>query len=208
MNTTSSLMKMAFPERIWSVQTEKKEIYLTFDDGPTPEITEWILDQLAKYKAKATFFCIGKNVIQHPEIFKRCLNEGHSIGNHLYEHENGWKTPTTDYLDSVEKTDQIFLKYNVKTHLLRPPYGKISQKQAVRLTNEHYKLIMWNVLSKDYDKNITPKKCLDNSIKNLQKGSIVVFHDSVKASTNMQYALPRLLEKCSKDGFAFSALTL
>ena len=197
---------MAFPKRIWNIQTDQKNIYLTFDDGPTPEITNWTLDQLAKYQAKATFFCIGKNVIQHPEIFKKCIDEGHSIGNHLYRHEDGWKTPTVDYLNSVEKTDQVFLEYDIKTRLLRPPYGKISQKQAVQLTNEHYKLIMWNVLSRDYDKNIKPEKCLHNSVKNMQKGSIVVFHDSLKASANMQYALPRLLEKFSKEDFAFRAL--
>ena len=206
MLTTSGLLKMAFPKRTWSVQTDKKEIFLTFDDGPTPEITEWTLDLLKKHKAKATFFCLGKNVNQHPEIFKRCIDEGHSIGNHLYAHENGWKTSTTDYINSVKKTGRIFSEYNIKTRLLRPPYGKISQKQAIQLADEHYKLIMWNVLSKDYDTKTSPEKCLKNSIKNLQKGSIVVFHDSVKASTNMQFALPRLLEKFSKEGFKFEAL--
>ena len=206
MNTTSSFLKIAFPKRIWNIQTDQKEIYLTFDDGPTPEITDWTLKQLKKHQAKATFFCIGKNVIQYPEIFKRCLNEGHTIGNHLYEHENGWKTSTTDYINSVKKTNKLFLKYDVKTNLLRPPYGRISQQQAIQLTDNDYRLIMWDVLSKDYDKNSTPEKCLNNSVKDLQKGSIVVFHDSIKASTNMQYALPKLLEKFSKEGFTFKAL--
>jgi len=206
MNRTSSFLKIAFPKRTWNIQTDQKEIYLTFDDGPTPEITDWTLGQLAKYKAKATFFCIGKNVIQHPEIFKRCVAEGHSIGNHLFKHEDGWKTPTADYINSVEKTNQIFLKYNLKTRLLRPPYGKISQQQAVQLTEDDYRLIMWSVISKDYDPNITPEKCLRYSIKDLKRGSIVVFHDSLKASLNMQYALPRLLEQFSKEGFVFKAL--
>mgnify|MGYP006441543295 FL=1 len=206
MNTASGLLKMAFPKRTWNIKTDKKEVFLTFDDGPTPEITEWTLDQLAKYQAKATFFCIGKNVKKYPDIFKRCINESHSIGNHLYAHENGWKTPTSDYLNSVKKTEQAFLEQDIKTHLLRPPYGKMSRQQAVHLANKGYRVIMWDVLSMDYSKRITPERCFNRTIKDVQKGSIIVFHDSVKASGNVQYVLPRLLEKSSKKGFMFKAL--
>ena len=206
MNMASGLLQMAFPRRTWNVKTSRREVFLTFDDGPTPEITEWTLDQLAKYKAKATFFCIGKNVKKYPDLFKRCINENHSIGNHLYAHENGWKTPTTNYLSSVKKTEQVFLEQDIITHLLRPPYGKMSQQQAAQLTNKGYEVIMWDVLSMDYSRKITPERCLHRAVKDIQKGSIVVFHDSVKASTNMQYALPQLLEQFSKKGFTFKAL--
>ena len=206
MNTTSSFLKIAFPKRIWNIQTDQKEIYLTFDYGPTPEVTEWTLDILAQYNAKATFFCIGKNVNLHPSIFKRCVAEGHSIGNHLYAHENGWKTTTDCYLSSVEETHSLFLEHGVETRLVRPPYGRMKNKQAQELLAMNYELIMWDVLSKDYDKSIRPEECLLNATTNLKKGSIIVFHDSVKAADNMQYALPRLLEQFSKEGFSFKAL--
>ena len=206
MNTTSRLLKRTFPKRTWNIQADQKEIYLTFDDGPTPEVTEWTLDILAQYNAKATFFCIGKNVNLHPSIFKRCVAEGHSIGNHLYAHENGWKTTTDCYLSSVEETHSLFLEHGVETRLVRPPYGRMKNKQAQELLAMNYELIMWDVLSKDYDKSIRPEECLLNATTNLKKGSIIVFHDSVKASDNMQYALPRLLEQFSKEGFSFKAL--
>ena len=206
MNTTSRLLKRTFPKRTWNIQTDQKEIYLTFDDGPTPEVTEWTLNILAQYNAKATFFCIGKNVNLHPSIFKRCVAEGHSIGNHLYAHENGWKTTTDCYLSSVEETHSLFLEHGVETRLVRPPYGRMKNKQAQELLAMNYELIMWDVLSKDYDKSIRPEECLLNATTNLKKGSIIVFHDSVKAADNMQYALPRLLEQFSKEGFSFKAL--
>lgn len=206
MNTTSQLLKITFPKRTWKVDTSQKEVYLTFDDGPTPEITEWTLDILAQYNAKATFFCIGKNVCLHPSIFKRCVAEGHSIGNHLYAHENGWKTSTENYISSVKKTNSLFLENGVKTRLLRPPYGKMKNKQAQELLAMNHDLIMWDVLSKDYDKSVSPEKCLQNVTSNLNKGSIIVFHDSVKAAKNMQYALPKVLEMYTNKGFRFKGL--
>jgi peptidoglycan/xylan/chitin deacetylase (PgdA/CDA1 family) len=206
MNTTSRLLKRTFPKRTWNIETSQKEAFLTFDDGPTPEVTEWTLDILAQYNAKATFFCIGKNVSLHPSIFKRCVAEGHSIGNHLYAHENGWKTATDKYLSSVEETNSLFLEHGVETRLLRPPYGRMKNKQARQLLAMNHELIMWDVLSKDYDKSIRPEECLLNATTELNKGSIIVFHDSVKAADNMQYALPKVLEMYAEKGFLFKGL--
>lgn len=191
---------------IWEYPSQSKVIYLTFDDGPTPEITDWVLDILNKYNAKATFFCIGKNIEVNPEIFKRILNEEHSIGNHTYNHLKGWKTKTKTYLHNIEITEKIFNSFNFKTSLFRPPYGQIKSKQAKQLLKRGYKIIMWRILSIDWNNKISEEKCLNNVIKNTTSGDIVVFHDSIKASKNLRYALPKVLGYFSEKGYTFKRI--
>lgn len=187
----------------------KKEIYLTFDDGPTPEITNFVLKELKKYSAKATFFCIGKNIKNHPEIFKQIIDDNHSIGNHTQNHLNGWKTKTQDYISNtleVERTLQLYNFKTLKLKLFRPPYGKIKRKQAKILLEKGYKIIMWSVLSGDFDTNLSKEKCLQNVLKHTCKGSIVVFHDSKKAYEKVKYVLPKVLDYLSKEGYEFKAI--
>ncbi|MBU3820892.1 polysaccharide deacetylase family protein [Flavobacteriaceae bacterium XHP0103] len=209
---TPLVAKKMFPNYVWDIATNEKVLYLTFDDGPTPEITNWTLDTLNNYQAKATFFCIGKNIEKHPDIFKAILNEGHAIGNHTNNHLKGWKTLTSDYLANVTKAqntiDAIIPKdFSGNTQLFRPPYGQIKPAQGKALLGQGYKIIMWDIISFDWDKNISKETCLKNVTNKATKGSIIVFHDSVKASKNMQYALPKVLEYFSEKGYVFKTLT-
>lgn len=194
-----------YPERVWAFFNLKKEIFLTFDDGPIPEVTPWVLDELKKAGAKATFFCIGENIEKHPEVFKRILAEGHSVGNHTFNHLNGWKTKTDAYLENVFECEKSLAEHNSKL-LFRPPYGKITSKQSKSLQKKGYKIIMWDVLSYDFDNRISEEKCLNNVLKNMKSGSVVVFHDSLKAKKNLQYALPKVLKAISEKGFVCRAL--
>lgn len=192
----------------------KKEIYLTFDDGPTPEITEFVLNELKKYNAKATFFCIGKNIKNHPEIFSKIIKEGHEIGNHTQNHLNGWKNNTTKYLENVLECKNVIDKQTqnnseLKTKnlkLFRPPYGRVKRKQANALIKKGYKIIMWSVLSGDFDTKISKEKCLQNVLKHTSNGSIVVFHDSVKAAEKVKYVLPKVLDYFTRKGYEFKAI--
>lgn len=196
---------------IWHLSREKKELYLTFDDGPIPKITPWVLDQLNMYNAKATFFCIGENTKKNSKIFDRILKEGHTIGNHTFNHLNGIKTETKLYLENVKKTNKLFIERN-STHfsnneaLFRPPYGKILPKQAKALRSKGYKIVLWDVLSKDYDSKISGDTCFKNVIDNTQNGSIIVFHDSVKAFDRLKYTLPKVLEYYNSKGFVFKII--
>jgi peptidoglycan-N-acetylglucosamine deacetylase len=205
--TTPKLLKKAFPNLVWELPAKEKTIYLTFDDGPTPEITEWTLDILKQFDAKATFFCIGKNVEEHPEIFNKIITDGHAIGNHTYNHLKGWKTKTDDYVNSVLRTQKVlFNQKSKRVCLFRPPYGQIKPKQIQELSQLGFKIIMWSVLSIDYDIAVPKEKCLKNVIDNTSPGDIVVFHDSIKASKNMQYALPKVLEYFSNKGYVFKRI--
>ncbi|WP_242130764.1 polysaccharide deacetylase family protein [Aestuariivivens marinum] len=203
------VVKKMFPNYIWSIPTNKKTLYLTFDDGPTPEITQWTLNTLKTFNAKATFFCIGSNIEKHPNIFQNILNEGHSIGNHTHNHLKGWNTKTKTYLENVELC-QAVLKSQITNssiyNLFRPPYGKMKPKQGKALLNLKFKIVMWDVLSFDWDKTVTKEDCLNNIISKATDGSIIVFHDSVKAAKNMQYALPKVLEHFSESGYEFKAI--
>ncbi|MDX1278004.1 polysaccharide deacetylase family protein [Oceanihabitans sediminis] len=208
---TPLVVKKIFPNFIWDIKTNAKEIYLTFDDGPTPEITKWTLETLKQYNAKATFFCIGNNIEKHPKIFYDILKEGHSIGNHTHNHIKGWKTSAEDYLANVKKAQEVIDTATGKekleeVKLFRPPYGQISPKQGSELLKIGYKVIMWDVLSIDWDASVSKERCLNNVISKADSGSVVVFHDSVKASKNLQYALPRTLAFFSKKGYTFKAL--
>ncbi len=210
---TPVLAKKIFANYIWEMPSGSKTLYLTFDDGPTPEITNWTLDILDKYKAKATFFCIGKNVSQHPEIFKNIQNKGHKIGNHTNNHIKGWRTSTKNYLANIKEAQKVIDLQQNKTDsrsqiLFRPPYGQIRPKQGKALAELGYKVIMWNVLAFDWDKDVTKEKCLENVISNAKEGSVIVFHDSVKAEKNMRYALPKVLEHFSKKGYTFKSIEI
>ena len=201
---TPKLIQRLFPKYIWKKASLTKTIYLTFDDGPTPKITQWTLDTLKKYNAKATFFCIGDNIKKYPELFKSVYNDGHTIGNHTFNHLKGWRTDTNSYVKNTEKTQQLITSNSKQ--LFRPPFGKIKRKQAKQLIKRGYKIVMWSVISYDWEVKVTPEQCLENVIKNSVPGSIIVFHDSIKASKNMQYALPKVLEHFSSKGYQFKAL--
>ncbi len=206
---TPRILERLFSSYTWRFDTDRKEIFLTFDDGPTPEITPFVLKQLKQYNAKATFFCIGKNIENHPEIFHQILSEKHSVGNHTQNHLNGWKTKNINYLNSVLKCEDVISNLADKTKeskLFRPPYGRIKKSQAKEILKRGYRIIMWNVLSADFDKSISKEKCLENVLKNTKKGGVIVFHDSLKASEKLQFVLPKVLEEFSKKGFSFKGI--
>lgn len=204
---THWVIKKLFSNYIWDLPNSEKKIYLTFDDGPTPEITEWTLQQLKKYNAKATFFCIGDNVRKYPEIFKNVIQEGHSIGNHTFHHLNGWKTKTNEYVENIKLCDTQIRNSKLETrNLFRPPYGKIKPSQSKELRKLGYKIIMWDIISYDFDATISKEKCLENVLTNVKSGSIIVFHDSIKAFPNLEYTLPKVLEFLNKKGFVFAKI--
>jgi len=196
-----------YADLIWRIPTPEKKLYLTFDDGPVPTVTEFVLTELEKAKAKATFFCIGDNVRKHPEVFRKIIKDGHAIGNHTFNHLKGWNTPVKTYVDNVKLCDNQLKADNsqLSIQLFRPPYGRIKRSQIKAL--KEYKIIMWDVLAHDYSKNISPDRCLKGSIAATRPGSIIVFHDSLKAEKNMSYALPRFLEHFSNKGFTFEGIT-
>lgn len=206
---TNLLIKKIFRNYVWDIPNTTNKIYLTFDDGPTPEITEWVLKKLQKYNAKATFFCIGNNIEKYPDIFSKVIADGHSMGNHTYDHLNGWKTSTEEYLENVNLCRIQMVKQNLQPatcNLFRPPYGKIKVSQSKKLRQLGYKIIMWDVLSADYDTSISKEKCLENVSNNVTAGSIIVFHDSVKAFPNLEYTLPKVLKILSERGFVFEKI--
>lgn len=200
---TPSLLKKLYPECIWNMETKENEIYLTFDDGPHPQVTQFVLDELKKYNAKATFFCIGKNVKEHFDIYKQIISEGHRPGNHTFNHLNGWKTTDKKYLDDIKQAADI-----IDSPFFRPPYGRATKFQMKALQEDKFQLktIMWDVLSGDFDEKITPENCYLNVVKYAKAGSIIVFHDSLKALPRLQYALPLVLRFFSEKGFVFKVL--
>ncbi|MBD0833505.1 polysaccharide deacetylase family protein [Aestuariibaculum sediminum] len=215
------VVKKMFPNYVWDIPTSDKVIYLTFDDGPTPEITDWTLKILNDFEAKATFFCIGNNVEKHPEIFQNIIKTGHAIGNHTHNHLKGWKTKKQDYLKNIKSCDNAFKLHlansnqveenekedkNKNIKLFRPPYGRLTPGQGKALLAMHYKIIMWDVLSFDWDIKTSKEDCLSHVINNTEKGSVVVFHDSIKASKNMQYVLPKVLKHFTNLGYSFESI--
>lgn len=187
----------------WEMETSDKVLYLTFDDGPDPDETPFVQEQLAKYNARATFFCLGKNVVAHPGIYESLKSEGHAVGNHSYSHLDGWKSNNKKYFDDIAAAAEV-----IETSLFRPPYGHVTWNQVSRLRRGELGLrtVMWSVLSADFDENTSADQCLQNVIQNAEPGAIVLFHDSAVASRNMRYALPRVLETLSGKGFRFEAL--
>jgi peptidoglycan/xylan/chitin deacetylase (PgdA/CDA1 family) len=198
-------VRKVFSSYIWKVPVTDKSIYLTFDDGPHPTITPWVLAQLRKYNAPATFFCIGKNIEKFPGIFQQLIDEGHAVGNHTFSHLNGWKTPDSEYLADVKMGGTL-----IESDLFRPPYGRIRRSQAKMLATvldkKNVKVVMWDVLSADFDPSVTPETCAGIVLKHVEPGSVVVFHDSEKAFSNLEYALPLVLEKLVGEGFSFQKL--
>jgi peptidoglycan-N-acetylglucosamine deacetylase len=185
---------------IWRVGTSKPEVFLTFDDGPVPDVTPLVVSILKKYNVKATFFCVGENVQKYPEVFDLLLKEGHSIGNHTFHHQKAWKTDHNTYISEVKQCNQL-----VKSKLFRPPHGQINRKIAKNIGTD-YRIIMWSALTGDYDKRLSGDRCLANAINNTRPGSIIVFHDSIKARERMEYALPLYIEYCLGKGFSFGKL--
>ena len=204
---TPYLLRKLMPGYIWHGDAAGKKLYLTFDDGPIPEVTPWVLEQLAIYGAKGTFFCVGDNLAKHPEVARQALAQGHVLGNHTFHHLKGWQTPLEDYIENAAlcQAELDTLQPGRKVKLFRPPYGRISGAQAAALRKTH-ELIMWDMLTNDYDATLSPEKCLRKAIAHTQSGSIIVFHDSLKAQRNMQYALPRFLEHFSGLGYSFETL--
>jgi len=195
-----------YPGLTWRVAPERKDLYLTFDDGPMPGPTHFVLDQLARVSAKATFFCIGDNIRKHPEIFQRALREGHAVGNHTYNHLSGWKTSVLAYsANALQCTEEMEKCGATPVKLFRPPYGRITRRQISRLKKD-YSIIMWDVLTNDYAQNLHQEDCLRGSLAATRPGSIIVFHDSLKAEKNMTYVLPRFLDHFASEGFSFKAL--
>jgi len=196
------ILRRIFHSLIWQFPEEQNGLFLTFDDGPAPEMTPWVLDMLDKYNAKATFFCLGKNVEMHPDVYADIIRRGHATGNHSYSHLKGWGMETDDYIRDVD-TAAAFIESN----LFRPPYGRIGPNQA-KMLSERYKIIMWNVLSQDYSRSLSGKRCAKNVIRDMGPGSIVVFHDSVKSAQNLWYALPLVLRAVREKGWICKPIEL
>jgi len=197
-------LRALFPKYIWRKPPISGEptIYLTFDDGPIPIVTPWVLNQLAAYNAQATFFCIGDNVRKHPSLFKRLQADGHAIGNHTFNHLKGWQTDTTAYIENVLKCEPFF-----QSALFRPPYGRIKKAQAEKLNRANYKIIMWDVIVGDWSKKLSSEACLKACLKHSRDGSIVVFHDSLKAEKHLRFVLPKVLAHFSALGYKFKILS-
>ncbi|WP_374755016.1 polysaccharide deacetylase family protein [Arsenicibacter rosenii] len=202
MHKSNCLLRTIYPDFWWKSDDSEPVIYLTFDDGPIPEVTEFVLEQLDKYAAQATFFCIGDNVRKHREIFYKVIEAGHYIGNHTFNHLNGWKNEDVTYLENIQRCQQ---EIGFDTPFFRPPYGRIKKSQAAQLL-DHYAVVMWDVLTGDFDQSMTPETCLRKTIQYTEPGSIVVFHDSWKAWPNMRYTLPRMLSHFAERGYLFQAL--
>ena len=196
----NKLVKKVYPKAVWQIKTKSPTIYLTFDDGPIPGLTEWVLDVLKEHSIKASFFCVGENIHKNPKIFKRILNEGHSVGNHTYNHIKGYKTKVVDYMKNVRKCESL-----TKTRLFRPPYGQLKPNQYRRLIKLGFKVVLWDVISYDYEE-IPKKVCFKNVKNNAGPGSIILFHDNIKAEKNLKYALPKTIEHFLKLNYNFATL--
>jgi peptidoglycan/xylan/chitin deacetylase (PgdA/CDA1 family) len=197
-------LRAFYPKCTWNIPSNDKVIYLSFDDGPHPEATPFVLAELKKYHAKATFFCIGNNVLKHPNIYESILQEGHRVGNHTYDHMNGWKTTTNDYIENIKDATSL-----IESNLFRPPYGRITKRQIRALSsmkNLPQQIIMWDVLSADFDLKLNGEDCARNVIKNTKPGSIIVFHDSQKAWDRMSVTLPMVLAYFSQLGYRFETI--
>ncbi|OEK01762.1 polysaccharide deacetylase [Roseivirga sp. 4D4] len=201
---TPSLFKYLWPNLVWNIPNSEKKIFLTFDDGPIPGLTEWVIQTLDAYKIKSTFFCVGENIKKHPDVFSKLLEAGHSIGNHTHHHLNGRMVSTGDYLDDILLCDEALNIENTSTDLFRPPYGRLKTSQRNSL--KHKRIVMWDVLSKDYDGSLKPEDILRGTIKATQPGSIVVFHDNLKAETNLKAVLPKYIDHFLSIGYQFEQL--
>jgi peptidoglycan/xylan/chitin deacetylase (PgdA/CDA1 family) len=196
-------LKKLYPDYVWDIRSEGKKLYLSFDDGPHPTITPYVLKCLAEHNAKASFFCIGKNVQQNPDVFQQIIDAGHSAGNHSQQHLNGWKSGDEEYIRDIRDASIYF-----KSNLFRPPYGRIKKTQArlLKQFNPNIKIVMWNILSGDWDEKLKPERCLERVLAKTTAGNIIVFHDTDKAFARLEFCLPRLLEHYSKQGYQFEKI--
>ncbi len=201
---TPSILQQLMPSRIWQMPNDQDKLYLTLDDGPIPGLTDWVLDVLKERGVKATFFCVGQNIKRHPQLLERILIEQHTVGNHTFNHLNGFETPKDIYLTNVEITDNALADLGVNTDLFRPPYGRLKYSQRKELG--HKRIVMWDVLSKDYLQTLPEEEVLTETVKATEPGSIIVFHDNWKAEKNMKYALPRFVDHFLNKGFKFESL--
>jgi peptidoglycan-N-acetylglucosamine deacetylase len=204
---TPSILKVIYRKALFKIPAEStKKIYLTFDDGPVPDATEYVLDELEKFNAKASFFCVGENISKHPYVFQKVMTKGHEIGNHTFNHKNGFKTSFKEYVENYDLCEeQIIESTGKRSRLFRPPYGQIKTSQYKFIKKES-KIVMWDVLSADFDPELSAESCLKNSIKHTEDGSIIVFHDNVKTFRKLQFVLPRYLQHFSEQGFGFSLI--
>lgn len=199
------LFRIIYPHFEWLRPLDfENTVYLTFDDGPVPEATDFVLQTLKKYNVKATFFCVGDNIKKHPDIFNKVVSDGHTCGNHTYNHLNGRKNDTHTYIENIRKCQELLPEISGKP-LFRPPYGRLKKNQ-IKLIQKNYRIIMWDVLTQDYNASLEKEKCLKSAIKATENGSIVLFHDSMKAYDNLRYVLPRYIEKTLSLGYQFKTL--
>lgn len=204
---TPNIVQSLFRGIVWKVNQTQKTIHLTFDDGPNPIVTEWVIETLALYQAKATFFCVGDNITKNPIVFNKIIDSGHSIGNHTNNHLNGWQVSTEQYIDNVRMAQQKVDEFRVSNkHLFRPPYGKIKPKQYQLIKQQGYKIVYWDVLTYDFDVTLNITKLLSLMEKKITNGSIICMHDSEKSFENLKQLLPQILQIYSKKGFEFRAL--
>lgn len=197
---TPNIVKPLASDLIWNLKPPTPTLYLTFDDGPVIGVTDWVLDMLERYNAKATFFCVGENVNRNPELFEEIIKQGHSVANHSYNHLSGWNTNNYTYYKNVLKADEL-----IGSNLFRPPYGRITRQQ-VKSLKKRYKIIMWDVLSGDFDVEIKAKACINNVISGSKSGSIIVFHDSEKSKSNLMETLPEILRHYTAKGYIFKKI--
>ena len=205
LHKTPRFLRALYPGLTWHKKTDKKEVFLTFDDGPIPELTPFVLDTLSKYGVKATFFCVGDNLRKHGDIAQRAVEEGHILANHTYNHLNGWKTNNIHYASNIEECATYLKPFSSNKMLFRPPYGMIKRSQ-IKEIGQNYEIVMWDVLTWDFSSKMTPEICLKNSLTATSDGSIILFHDNVKAEKNLHYTLPRYIDVLLSRGFLFSAL--
>jgi peptidoglycan/xylan/chitin deacetylase (PgdA/CDA1 family) len=196
------LYRLLYPRAIWRIPNEReKTIYLTFDDGPAPEITSWVLDILDRYNVKATFFCVGDNVRKYPDIYEEILRRGHRVGNHTFNHIQGWQHRTRKFVGNAQKASEY-----IQSNLFRPPHGHMRLRQTAALIRAGYQVVMWDVVTRDYNKKISPERVFEIVKKYTRNGSIIIFHDSLKAEKNMKYALPKAIEWLLKERYKFELL--
>jgi peptidoglycan/xylan/chitin deacetylase (PgdA/CDA1 family) len=196
-----SVVELIYPRRLWHIPHKEKRLFLTFDDGPNEDTTQWILTQLDEWNAKGTFFCVGENIEKNEALYSQIVEKGHSVGNHTHRHLNGWEIHSDDYLEDIARCAT-----HISTKLFRPPYGRITASQVEALLLQGYRIVMWSVLTHDYDPLLNKEKCWNNLKSNLKSGDIVVFHDSLKAHENLKYLLPKTLEHYSAQGYSFEVI--
>lgn len=199
--TPPKFIRKLLPDLIWQIDDERG-VYLTFDDGPTPGITEWILSLLKRYDAKATFFVLGKNVERYPDLYAKIIADGHRVGNHTYSHQKGYLMSLEQYLEDID-----FASYSVQSNLFRPPYARVTLPQ-LRAVAKRYKIVMWSIISRDYNRKISGERCLQGVLPHIKAGVIILFHDSEKSFANMSYALPKVLERIAELGLKCKAIEL